>query len=359
MIVYLAIEITSIPLYMLAGMNTKDDISKEAVVKYFLLGAFASAITIYGISLVFTTTKTMLFSQLFSSLSGLPIEYMGLTFVFAGLFFKVAAFPFHFWAPDVYEGAPPVSTAFISVAPKIGVLIVMARFVGTALPPNLATSFGWVVIAISVLSMTFGNITAIWQTNVKRIFAYSSIAQIGYILMGVVVIAFNPGTELAAQGAAGILMYVTAYALMNIAGFSIIKVVEGRRGGSSLKHFAGLGKTNPALSIAMVVTLVSLLGVPWAAGFFGKLFVFKAAISAKLIWLVIVAVINSAISAFYYFGIVRAMYLEEPDEEIVQENFGNMFASVASGICALGTATLIMIPGLVMLIEKASQIFVG
>ena len=359
MVVYLAIEITSIPLYMLAGMKTNDSKSKEAVVKYFLLGAFASAMTIYGISLIYTTTHTMMFSVLFTKLTTLPINYMGLIFIFAGLFFKVAAFPFHFWAPDVYEGAPPISTAFISVAPKIGVLVLMARFVGFAIPDALSNDIAWIVMIISALSMTFGNITAIWQTNVKRIFAYSSIAQIGYILIGVAVIAMFPRTEFASQGATGILMYVTAYALMNIAGFSIIKVVESRRGGSSLKHFAGLGKTNPAIAVAMTITLVSLLGIPWAAGFFGKLFIFKAAISTKLYWLVILAVVNSAISAFYYFGIAKSMYLDKPDEEIVQTGFTDIFASATSAICSFGTAILIMIPGLIPLIENASSIFGG
>lgn len=366
MVVYLAIEISSIPLYMLAGFRVGNVRSKEAVVKYFLLGAFASAITIYGMSLVYSTTHTLAFSQLVTfistelpGLTGLPIEYAGLIFIFAGLFFKVAAFPFHFWAPDVYEGAPPISTAFISVAPKIGVLVLMARFVGFAIPSALSTSVTWVVMSISAISMTFGNVSALWQSNVKRIFAYSSIAQIGYILMGVAVIALNPGSEIAVQGATGILMYLTAYALMNIAGFSIIKVVESRRGGSSLKHFAGLGKTNPALSIAMVITLVSLLGIPWTAGFFGKLFVFKSAIYSKLYWLVILAVVNSAISAFYYFGIVKSMYLTEPDESIEQTGFFDIFSSVASGICSVGTAILIMIPGLIPLMENACRMFGG
>ena len=364
MIVYLAIEISSIPLYMLAGFRVGSVRSKEAVVKYFLLGAFASAVTIYGMSLVYSTTHTLAFSQLaqhisptLPGLTGLPIEYAGLIFIFAGLFFKIAAFPFHFWAPDVYEGSPPISTAFISVAPKIGVVVLMARFVGFAIPSALSTGVAWVVMSISAVTMTFGNITAIWQNNVKRIFAYSSIAQVGYILMGVAVIAIHPGTTIAKDGAIGILMYLTAYALMNIAGFSIIKVVESRRGGSSLKNFAGLGKTNPALSIAMVVTLVSLLGIPWTAGFFGKLFVFKSAINASLYWLVILAVVNSAISAFYYFGIVKYMYLKEPDESIEQSGFSDVFSSLSSGICSVGTAVLIMVPGLIPLIEKACRVF--
>jgi len=357
MVLYLAIEVSSIPLYMMAGLKVHDIKAKEAVVKYFLLGAFASAMTIYGISLIYTTAHTMTFTQIATSLTGAPIEILGIVLVLAGLFFKIAAFPFHFWAPDVYEGAPPISTAFISVAPKIGVLIALSRFVGFSFITGSGTAnlVGWIIMGVSVASMTFGNVTAIWQKEVKRIMAYSSIAQIGYMLMGVVVIAFS--TEHAASGAAGILVYVTAYALMNIAAFSVIKVVEARRGGSSLKHFAGLGKTNPALAIAMIVTLVSLLGIPWAAGFFGKLFIFKAAVSANLYWLVIVAVVNSALSAYYYFGIARAMYLDTPSEEITQTETGNPFASFAAGLSAFGTAVLIMVPWITEFIQKASQVF--
>ncbi|MBP6927997.1 MAG: NADH-quinone oxidoreductase subunit N [Caldisericia bacterium] len=358
---YLGIELSSIPLYMLAGLKSHDPKSKEAVVKYFLLGAFASAMTIYGISLIYTTAGTFSFVELFNSIKGTPLEMVGFIFVLAGLSFKIAAVPFHFWAPDVYEGSPPISTAFISVAPKIGALIVLSRFISMGINPVASDNFTnlvkWSIAAISALSMTYGNLTAIWQTEVKRIMAYSSIAQIGYMLIGIVVIAFSPEAAIRSEGARGILMYVTAYALMNIAVFSVIKVVKIRRGGTTLNHFKGLSKTDPGLALAMTVSLVSLLGIPFAAGFFGKLLIFTAGVSAGLYWLVVLAVINSAISAFYYFGIVKNMYLEAPDQEHLETETkpGFSFAYLVAVVCSVLTLVIGLLPWIYQLIAKASE----
>jgi NADH-quinone oxidoreductase subunit N len=358
---YLGIELSSIPLYMLSGLKSHDPKSKEAVVKYFLLGAFASAMTIYGISLIYTTAGTFSFVELFNSIKGTPLEMVGFIFVLAGLSFKIAAVPFHFWAPDVYEGSPPISTAFISVAPKIGALIVLSRFISMGINPaaseNFANLVKWSIATISALSMTYGNLTAIWQTEVKRIMAYSSIAQIGYMLIGIVVIAFSPEAVIRSEGARGILMYVTAYALMNIAVFSVIKVVEARRGGTTLNHFKGLSKTDPGLALAMTVSLVSLLGIPFAAGFFGKLLIFTAGVSAGLYWLVVLAVINSAISAFYYFGIVKNMYLETPDQEYLETETkpGFSFAYLVAVVCSVLTLVIGLLPWIYQLIAKASE----
>ncbi|NLI39767.1 MAG: NADH-quinone oxidoreductase subunit N [Caldisericales bacterium] len=356
---YLGIELASIPLYMMAGLKLHDPTSKEAVVKYFLLGAFASAMTIYGISLIYTTAGTFSFVELFNNIKGTPLEMVGFIFVLAGLSFKVAAVPFHFWAPDVYEGSPPVSTAFISVAPKIGALIVLSRFVSMGINPASSSDFinlvKWSVAGISALSMTYGNLAAIWQTEVKRIMAYSSIAQIGYMLIGIAVMAFSSDAAIRSEGARGILMYVTAYALMNIAVFSIIKVVKIRRGGTTLNHFKGLSKTDPGLALAMTISLVSLLGIPFAAGFFGKLLVFTAGVSAGLYWLVILAIINSAISAFYYFGIAKNMYLEAPDQEYLEAKPAFSFAYLVAVVCSVSTLVIGLLPWIYQLIAKASE----
>ncbi len=357
---YLAIEMSSIPLYLMAGLRLGDVKAKEAVVKYFLLGAFASAVIIYGFSLMFNTTGTLAFSELSKRIIGTPLEYLGIVMLIAGLAFKVAAVPFHFWAPDVYEGAPSISVAFISVAPKIGALVVLSRFVVMAINPIIAPAVWPLLAAISALSMTFGNLSALWQTEVKRIMAYSSIAQIGYMLIAVVVMAFDPTIK--EKAAEGMLMYVTAYALMNIAVFSIIKVIRNKYGGSTLSHFRGLSKTNPSLALAMLISLVSLLGVPFAAGFFGKLLVFTSGVSAGLYWLVVLAVINSGISAFYYFGIVKTMYLEQPDSEIAPattEARSVGFAEAVGYVCALGTLVLGLVPWMYEALLWASKSLSG
>lgn len=361
---YLAIEMASIPLYMMAGLRRNDAFSKEAVVKYFLLGAFASAMTIYGISLLYTTTGSFVFAEMAKSMNGAPIEYAGLIFVLAGLCFKVAAVPFHFWAPDVYEGAPSIAVAFISVAPKVGALIAMARFFQTGIGSAMVLNAGLILSVISALSMTIGNISAIWQKEVKRIMAYSSIAQIGYMLIAVVAISHGitsaaDGMKIVSDSYTGILLYVTAYALMNIAAFSIIKVVRTRTGGSTLDHFKGLSKTNPPLALAMLVVLVSLLGIPFTAGFFGKLLVFSAGISGQFTWLVIVAVVNSTISAFYYFNIVKAMYLEAPDAQNQEQKPTFSFAAISAGFCAIGTLILGLIPQVYSALEFAVKAITG
>lgn len=363
-VLFLAIEGASIPLYMLAGLRKGDLRSKEAVVKYFILGAFASAITIYGISLVFSQAQSFDFVAI-AKVSGVSVVSpltLGFVLIVLGLGFKVAAVPFHFWAPDVYEGSPPISTAFISVAPKIGALVAMARFLGFGMPvenTQLSSVISYLVMGMSVASMTYGNITALLQNEVKRLMAYSSIAQIGYMLISVVVIAMKPSKpEMVYAAVAGIVMYVIAYALMNIGVFSIINVVEKEKGGTTLEHFKGLSKTHPGLAICMVVLLVSLLGIPFTAGFFGKLYVFSSAIDVLLIWLVVAAVINSAISAFYYFNIVKAMFVDQTDDSIVLSKiYLKNPATVSSILCTLGTMFLPLIPGILSAVIFASQGF--
>jgi NADH-quinone oxidoreductase subunit N len=367
-VLFLAIEGASIPLYMLAGLRKGDIRSKEAVVKYFILGAFASAITIYGMSLIFAQAHSFDFTVIAKAQASSIINPMTLGFVLVvlGLGFKVASVPFHFWAPDVYEGSPPVSTSFISVAPKIGALIVLARFVGFAIPvenlpanAQLSPLITYLLMGMSVASMTYGNITALLQTEVKRLMAYSSIAQIGYMLISVVVIAMKPAKpELVYAAVAGIMTYVMAYALMNIGVFSIINVVEKEKGGTTLDHFKGLSKTHPALALCMVVLLVSLLGIPFTIGFFGKLYVFSSAIGVSLIWLVIAAVINSAISAFYYFNIVKAMYVDQTDNTMeLSKTYLKNPATISSIICTLGTLLIPLVPSILTAVSLASKGF--
>lgn len=363
-VLFLAIEGASIPLYMLAGLRRGDIKSKEAVVKYFILGAFASAITIYGISLIFAQAQSFDFTVIAKAATGSVINPLTIGFILVvlGLGFKVAAVPFHFWAPDVYEGSPPVSTAFISVAPKIGALIALSRFVGFAMPvehSQIGPIITYLLMGVSVASMTYGNITALLQTEVKRLMAYSSIAQIGYMLISVVVIASRPpNPDMTSAAIAGVMMYVMAYALMNIGAFSIINVVEKEKGGTTLDHFKGLSKTHPVLAFCMVIILVSLLGIPFTIGFFGKLYVFSSAVGSSIIWIVIVAVLNSALSAFYYFNIVRAMYIDSPEnnDELSKTYLKNP-ATISSIICAFGTLIVGLVPAVYAVIDAASKVF--
>lgn len=363
-VLFLAIEGASIPLYMLAGLRKGDIRSKEAVIKYFILGAFASAITIYGISLIFSQSQSFDFAAIAKLGAGSAINPLTIGFVLVvmGLGFKVAAVPFHFWAPDVYEGSPPVSTAFISVAPKIGALIALSRLVGFAMPvqnTQLGMIVTYLLMGVSVASMTYGNITALLQTEVKRLMAYSSIAQIGYMLISVVVIASKPSNvDMTSAAIAGIMMYVTAYALMNIGAFSIISVVEKERGGTTLDHFKGLSKTHPGLALSMVIILVSLLGIPFTVGFFGKLYVFSSAVGSSIVWIVVVAILNSALSAFYYFNIVRAMYIESPEnnQELSTTYLKNP-ATISSFICTIGILFVGLVPVIYAAIDAASKAF--
>jgi NADH-quinone oxidoreductase subunit N len=355
---FLAIEGASIPLYMIAGLKAGNEMSKEAVIKYFILGAFASALTIYGISLIFSVAKSFDFAIINKVTIDSLINTMsiGTILVFAGLAFKVAVFPFHFWAPDVYEGAPPISAAFISVAPKIGAMIVMARFVAFGIPAGLMEMTSYLLMGMSVASMTYGNITALVQTEVKRIMAYSSIAQIGYMLIAIVALTVSTSESITSGAISGLMMYLAAYALMNIAAFSIIKVVKIERGGSSIDHFKGLAKTHPVLALCMLITLVSLLGIPFTAGFFGKLYVFSSAIGGSVIWIVVVAIINSAISAFYYFNIAKAMYIEQPDDENIPVTLDYLKnpATISSIACTLGTLAIGVIPVVIEAMNYAS-----
>ena len=208
--------------------------------------------------------------------------------------------------------------------------------------------------------MTYGNITALLQTEVKRIMAYSSIAQIGYMLISVVVmttVAASSDANLKAEAVRGILMYVSAYALMNISVFSIIKVVEREKGGSTLNHFKGLAKTHPVLALCMLIALVSLLGIPFTAGFFGKFLVFSAAVSGSIIWIVIVAVLNSALSAFYYFNIVKSMYIDAPETEASDMNYLKNPATISSICCTVLTLTIGLVPAVYRALEWASKGF--
>ena len=306
---YIALELQSLSLYVVAAFRRDSVMSTEAGLKYFVLGALASGMLLYGASLVYGfagTTSFQALAAIIGEQAGDPPLGLifGLVFVAAALAFKVSAAPFHMWTPDVYQGAPTPVTAFFSVAPKIAATMLLVR----VLIQPFGTIVGeWqqIVIAISILSMLLGAFAAINQTNIKRLMAYSSIGHIGYALIGLAA-----GDE---NGVRGVLIYMAIYLFMNVATFAVILCM--RRNGKMLEQIsdlAGLSKTQPVVAAALAVAMFSLAGIPPLAGFFGKVYVFLAAISAGLYTLAVIGVLSSVVSAFYYLRIVRLMYFDEP-----------------------------------------------
>lgn len=307
--VYLALELTSIPTYVLVGLQRKEPKSAEAAIKYALLGILGSVLIIYGISLLYGLTGTTNLARILSRLRNYPIELahatkfapvVSMLFIGSGLSLKIAAAPFHFRAPDAYEGAPTPVTAYLSVEPKCGTFALMVRLFLTTFSVYQSQ---WVsfFIFLSLCSMFVGNLMALTQKNIKRMLAYSSIAHTGYIFIG---FAVAKSLSLSAM-----LFYVIVYVLANIGAFAVV-IANSRRGkGESIESFAGLGQTMPYLSLAMTIFLLSLAGIPPLAGFMGKLNLFLAAVIGGYTWLVLIAVLNSAVSLYYYLGVVRQMYL--------------------------------------------------
>ncbi|MEX0693290.1 MAG: NADH-quinone oxidoreductase subunit NuoN, partial [Rhodospirillales bacterium] len=305
---YVGLEMQSLSLYVMAAIQRDDNRATEAGLKYFVLGAVASGLLLYGSSFVYGFAGTTNFEALATLFAGqAPVStglVIGIVFIMAGLAFKVSAVPFHMWTPDVYEGAPTPVTAFFAVAPKIAALALLLRvMVGPF--GDLLVHWQQIVIVISILSMTLGALAAINQRNIKRLMAYSSIGHVGYALVGLAA-----GTE---DGVKGVLIYLVIYLVMNVGTFACILCM--RRGGrmvEGIDDLAGLGKTNPMLAAALVVFMFSLAGIPPLAGFFGKLYVFLAAIEAQLYALAIIGVVASVIGAFYYLRIIKVMYFDEP-----------------------------------------------
>ncbi|MBF4492248.1 NADH-quinone oxidoreductase subunit N [Flavobacterium sp. JLP] len=312
---FLGIEILSIALYVLAASERLNLKSNEAGMKYFLMGSFASGIILFGICLIYGAMGSFDVVEISeSSLSAeLPIWFpIGMILMTIGMLFKVAAVPFHFWAPDVYEGSPALTTALMSTLAKVIAIATLFKLVAELnLIPSLENqgllgTFENIIVIISIASMTVGNIMALRQVNVKRMLAFSGISHAGFMLM----------TFLTVASSAGVLLYYTAaYALAGIAAFSVILYVCKNQENEDITNFHGLGKTNPLLAAILTASLLSMAGIPIFSGFFAKLFLFDQTIKAGFIALVIVAVINSIISVGYYFKLILAMYSKEPNQE--------------------------------------------
>jgi len=306
-LIFIALEISSISTYILAGFRRSEASSSESSLKYFLLGSFATAFFLYGVALMFGATGSTNIDLISLSLRSGPVQllvYVAMALMFVGLGFKVAAAPFHIWTPDVYEGAPAPVVGLMSTAPKAAAFAVLLRVVFAIDAPG---SF-WLIWVAAALSMTLGNLGALVQTNVKRMLAYSSIAHAGYLLVAFAM----TGSENSAIGISAAMFYTAAYAAMNVGAFGVVShfANAGERY-VTLEDYEGLGRTSPLLAATFTIFLLSLIGIPMTGGFFAKFYVFSAAVKANLIWLTIIGVVNSAIGAYYYLRIIVAMYMRE------------------------------------------------
>jgi NADH-quinone oxidoreductase subunit N len=338
---YLGIELQSLSLYVLAAIRRDAVRSAEAGLKYFVLGALSSGILLYGMTLVYGFAGSTGFDNLAAlfadqSHDGTPIGVIvGLVFIIAGLAFKVSAVPFHMWTPDVYEGAPTPITAFFAVAPKIAA---MALFVRVMLEPfgDLFDQWQQVIWFVSLASMLLGAFAAINQTNIKRLMAYSSISHMGFVLVGLAA-----GNE---TGVQGVLLYLTIYLFMNVGTFACILAM--RRQGrmvEDIDQLAGLSRTNPKMALALAIFMFSMAGIPWMAGFFGKLYVFLAAIEAELYTLAVIGLLSSVVAAFYYLRIVKLMYFDEPLDAFDQP-VGREISTIVFGTSVITFGFIVILP---------------
>ncbi len=353
LVIFVGLEIMSICAYALAGMERSRERSNEAALKYFLLGAFASGFLLFGIALLYGATASTNLLDIHAaieghSLSADPLLAGGIALLLVGFGFKVAAVPFHLWTPDVYEGAPTSVTAFMAVGVKAAAFAAFGRiFLGTFGDP--APAWQALLWAIAVATMTVGNVTAVVQTNFKRMLAYSSIAHAGYLLIGIVV-----GGE---AGGSALLFYLAVYAVMTLGAFAVA-VAAGREGSQieTLDDLAGLGFRRPLLGAAMTVFMLSLAGIPPFAGFVGKLYLFRAAVDAGFVGLTVIGVLNSVVSVYYYAGVLVKMYMVDPGETVEASGRGYAIA-VALVVTALATIGFGVAPS--ALLEAARASFSG
>ena len=347
---FITLEFSTFGFYILVAYQRKDPASGEAGLKLFILGAFTASLIAFGISLIYGETGTLVFDEIARRAHTItPGLVVGFLLILAGLGFKIGAAPFHSWIPDTYQGAPTPVTAFLSIAPKGAAFAVLLRFLFTAFGADKA-HWVWLLILLAMLSMTYGNLVAIAQSNIKRLLAYSGIAQIGNVLIGLAA-ASKTGSD-------SILFYLLTYLFANLGAFAVIIAVSHQTGGELIDDYKGLNRRSPMLAATMLVFLLSLAGVPPLAGFIGKLYLFVAAAQEGLYALIIVGLINIVISMYYYLVVVKKIYVNEPvDPSPLQ--VPPMMKTVI-----LGSAALVLILGVYprpffALVTAATQLFAG
>jgi|SRR5579871_405193 len=342
--IFIGLEISSIASYILAGYLRDDPRNNESALKYFLLGSFATAFLLYGVAWIYGSTGSTNLVEIRRVLltGGQPIALVSTAaaLMFVGLAFKISAVPFQSWAPDVYQGAPAPVSGFLSVGPKAAAFAVLLRVFMTAFGP-VASSWMPFIWGVALATMIVGNFAAILQSNIKRLLAYSSIAHAGYILVAV--------TANSGAGSAAAMFYLAAYAFTNLGAFAVVSYFS-RKGEQFVKvdDFAGLAQRQPAMAAMMTIFMLSLIGVPLTGGFFGKFYIFKAALDSNLVWLTVLGLLNSAVAAYYYLRILVVMYFREPGEAAENIPPAGAALQIAVYAAALGTVLLGIFPSTVL-----------
>jgi len=352
-LLYLSIETTSIPLYILAGFLKSDDKSTEAGLKYFLFGALTSTVMLYGFSLLYglagETNLYFLAEKVHAAQVSPVVLGAGAILVLVGFGFKVAIVPFHFWTPDVYEGAPTPITAFISTASKAAGFAVLVRVMLLGFP-GIEGFWAAVLAAIAATTMTLGNVVALAQRNIKRLLAYSSIAHAGYALIGLV--------ALSSFGAASLVFYLLAYVVTNLAAFAVVILFARSAGSEQIADYAGLSRRSPWLALALLVALLSLAGMPPMAGFVAKVYVFAAAVQSGLIWLAFVGVLNAIVGLYYYLTVLKVVYLYRSDDENKPINVPRSYAiALVACIAAILIVGIASAPWLEWTVAAAGSLY--
>ncbi len=353
---FLGLELMVMPSYLLTGLAKTDRYSNEGGLKYFLLGSFASAILLFGISWTYGLMGTTRISEIAQALTGAnlgPAMLVAIGMLMVGATFKVAAVPFHYWTPDAYQGAPTPITGFLSVGPKLGAFALLIRLFAEALGPIRAD---WLVVMaiLAVLTMTGGNIVALTQRNVKRMLAYSAIAHSGYILAGLAAFAAAGSLAIQKESIESILFYLAGYSVMNVAAFAVVGMLQrdtSRYGG--LNSFAGLASRAPGRAAAMAILLLSLTGIPPTVGFFAKWYILLATIDAHLTWLAVIIVLNAALAAFYYLRVIVYMYMRDPEDEPAPVE-ASAFGTLGLALSVIGVIVLGIFPGVILDVLKVS-----
>jgi NADH-quinone oxidoreductase subunit N len=322
---YIALELTTLPIVALVAFN-RDIKSSEAGVKFLILSGISSALLLYGMVILFGFTGSTLFNDIAniisqSSISNDKALLFSSILLISGFGFKISAAPFHMWAPDVYDGAPMPITSYLAIASKVAGIAILLRIIYSIFHVNINLIGSWseILIVLSILSMFLGNLIAIRQTNIKRLIAYSSISHTGFILIGVIsllVIVSESGVSNSLDAASSVIFYILGYSLTNLALFTTVTIITNNINSSLIDDFSGISKISPVLAFTLTLVMISLIGLPPTVGFFSKAYIFNAAIKADLIWLVLLGLINTAISAYYYLRIVKILYLEEPSDNL-------------------------------------------
>lgn len=355
LVLFIGLEILSLSIYVLAAFAKGDPLSIESGIKYFLLGSFASAFFLYGVAFIFGSTGTMHLAYMadsitFADSTVMPMLFLGIALLLVGFAFKISLAPFHMWTPDVYEGAPTPVTAFMAATVKAAALAALIRvfLIGFSLPAVVEFWMPLIWI-LAVVTMVFGNLTAVWQDNLKRLLAYSSIAHAGYMLVGLL--------AQRDQAQQAILYYFAVYVFMNLGAFAVVAYLEKNENALNISDYQGLGYTRPVLASCMTLFLVSLGGLPPTAGFFGKFYLFRAVLEAGHVWVVVLAVLNSAVSFYYYLRVVISMFTPEKEAAPAVAMVFPFTLIVTLALTVWGTLSLGLFPGFFLELAKSIALF--